>query len=208
METLTTLKQMLAGNSIFVPKNQTGYSWDTGFDFNQRPEQVNRFLSNIEEYHHIPQKSKYYLGHFQFKKEHNKLFIINGQDRLTTIIIFISALFYNLKQIKILNENEIELFEDTIKRKSKYRFNTVELDNQIFKDYIIDNIKKDKIGIESNSSKRFIKAFDFFTQNLKNKDRLTLIRMLENIVNAECTTYILSEETFELYPHDNIQLEN
>jgi uncharacterized protein with ParB-like and HNH nuclease domain len=53
---------------------------------------------------------------------------IDGQQRLTTIVIFMSALFKHLKSKKSLTEKEGEIFEDIIKRATTtYRFDTSKL---------------------------------------------------------------------------------
>jgi hypothetical protein len=57
--------------------------------------------------------------------------VIDGQQRLTTIIIFLSSLFPRLSQVKVMSETELEIFEDMIKRHSSYRFATVDFDNQL-----------------------------------------------------------------------------
>ncbi|MCL2511829.1 MAG: DUF262 domain-containing protein, partial [Bacteroidales bacterium] len=94
MEASTTIKRMLAGNEIFVPAYQRAYSWDTEFDKNKTPKQVNEFLSDLEEYNKSETKSKYYFGHFLFEeKSDTKFGVVDGQQRLTTIMIFLSALF-------------------------------------------------------------------------------------------------------------------
>ena len=40
MEASTTIKQMLAGNKIFVPTYQRAYSWDTELEKANSPKQV------------------------------------------------------------------------------------------------------------------------------------------------------------------------
>jgi uncharacterized protein with ParB-like and HNH nuclease domain len=83
---------------------------------------------------------KYYFGHFLFEEKDEKKFgIIDGQQRMTTIVIFLSALFSRLKQIRPLNETEQETFEDIIKRNSTYRFETVDYDDRFFKDAFTRN---------------------------------------------------------------------
>jgi uncharacterized protein with ParB-like and HNH nuclease domain len=107
MEASTTIKQMLAGNKIFVPTYQRAYSWDTELEKVNSPKQTNVFLSDLEDYNKSSTKSKYYFGHFLFEEKDEKTFgIIDGQQRMTTIVIFLSALFSRLKQIRTLNENE------------------------------------------------------------------------------------------------------
>jgi len=196
MEASTSIKQMLAGNRIFVPSYQRAYSWDTEFESSKTPKQVNTFLSDLEDYNRSATKSKYYFGHFLFEeKEVNKFGVIDGQQRLTTIVIFLSALFARIKQIRPLNETEQETFEDIIKRNSTYRFETVEYDKQLFKDYVIDQTKKDKNGLETASAKRIVNAFDFFTSQLENKDESYLLKMLNTVQNATCTTHLVKDES-------------
>ena len=111
MEASTTIKGMLANNKIFVPTYQRAYSWDTEFDKSKTPKQVNVFLSDLEDYNCSTTKSKYYFGHFLFEeKETSKFGVIDGQQRLTTIVIFLSALFSRIKQIRPLKETEQEAF--------------------------------------------------------------------------------------------------
>ena len=196
MEASTTIKQMLAGNRIFVPAYQRAYSWDTEFESSKAPKQVNTFLSDLEDYNRSSTKSKYYFGHFLFEeKSENKFGVIDGQQRLTTIVIFLSALFNHLKAIRQLSESEDETFEDIIKRKSTYRFATVDYDNQLFKDYVIDQIKKDKNGLETGSAKRIVNAFDFFSQKLADKDEAYLLKMLETVQSSSCTTHPVTDES-------------
>jgi len=196
MEASTSIKQMLAGNRISVPTYQRAYSWDTEFESSKTPKQVNTFLSDLEDYNRSTTKSKYYFGHFLFEeKEANKFGVIDGQQRLTTIVIFLSALFSRIKQIRQLNESETETFEDIIKRNSTYRFATVDYDNQLFKDYVIDQIKKDKNGLETESAKRIVNAYDFFTQKLSIIDESYLLKMLETVQSASCTTHPVTDES-------------
>ena len=100
-----------------------------------------------------------------------------------------------MKQIRTLKENELEAFEDTIKRNSTYRFETVDYDKQLFKDYVIDQIKKDKKGLETESAKRIVTAFDFFSSQLADKDEAYLLKMLDTIQNASCTTHPIKDES-------------
>lgn len=196
MKESTSIKQMLAGNRIFVPSYQRAYSWDTEFESSKTPKQVNTFLSDLEDYNRSTTKSKYYFGHFLFEeKGANKFGVIDGQQRLTTIVIFLSALFKKLESIRPLTEDEEVTKEDMIIRKSVHRFETVDYDKQLFKDYIIDQTKKDKNGLETTSAKRIINAFDFFASHLENKDETYLVKMLDTVQNATCTTHPVTDES-------------
>lgn len=187
---------MLAGNRIFVPTYQRAYSWDTELEKSNSPKQTNVFLSDLEDYNKSSTKSRYYFGHFLFEEKDKSIFgVIDGQQRMTTIVIFLSALFNRLKQIRPLKENEQETFEDIIKRNSTYRFETVDYDKQLFKDYVIDQIKKDKKGLETESAKRIVTAFDFFGSQLADKGETYLLKMLDTIQNSSCTTHPVKDES-------------
>lgn len=196
MESYTTIKQILAGRKIFVPTFQRAYSWETESETNNPPKQVNVFLTDLEDYNKSINRSAYYFGHFLFEEKQDKKFgVIDGQQRLTTIVIFVSAIFKRLKSIRSLAENEKEIFEDIIKRNSTYRFETVEYDKQFFKDYVIDQTKKDQNGLETVSAKRIMQAFSFFTNQLAIKEESYLLKMLHTIQNASCTTHQVKDES-------------
>lgn len=196
MEASTTIKQMLAGNRIYVPSYQRAYSWDTVFESDTLKNQTNTFLSDLEDYNKSATKSSYYFGHFLFEERDKTTFgVIDGQQRLTTIVIFLSALFNKLESIRPLTETEEIAKEDMIQRKSVHRFETVDYDRQLFKDYVIDQTKKDKNGLETQSSIRIVNAFDFFTQELSDKQESYLMKMLDSIQNASCTTHPVKDES-------------
>lgn len=188
MEPKTTIRRMLSGNFISVPKYQRAYSWD-------KEKQVKQFLIDLDDYINSNSATPYYFGHFLFEqKEHDSYNVIDGQQRLTTIEIFLSSVFKKLVSIRSLTDDEIEIKEDTIKRNSKYRFSTVEYDNSFFKDYVINQNKISKKNLETLSSFRISEAFDFFEKELKSKDENACINYIECIINSVCTTHIVNEE--------------
>ena len=196
MENSTTIKQMMAGNNIFVPTYQRAYSWDTEFEKSKSPKHTNVFLTDLEEYNRSTTKSPYYFGHFLFEEKDKTTFgIIDGQQRLTTIVIFLSVLFRKIELIRPLTETEEVLKEDVLLRKSTHRFETVEYDKQLFKDYIITRLKKDKNGLETQSARRIVDAHDFFENHLSGKDETYLLKMLDTIQKASCTTHPVMDES-------------
>lgn len=195
MEAATTIAKMIAGNKIFVPTYQRAYSWDTEPEKNNTPQQVNVFLSDLEEYNNSTTRSAYYLGHFLFEERSDNTYgVIDGQQRLTTVVIFLAVLFKRLESIRPLTENEKEAYEDMIRRNSTHRFETVEYDKQLFKDHVIDQTKKDKKNLETVSAKRIVSAFNYFTSQLANKDETYLLKMLQTIKNASCSTHKVKDE--------------
>ncbi len=196
MEPSKDLRQMLAGNKFFVPTYQRAYSWDTEHEKNNMPKQVNVFLSDLEEYNKSFTKSPYYFGHFLFEQNPDRRFgVIDGQQRLTTIIIFLSALFKKLESIRALSDAEKKLKEDMIIQNQTHRFETVDYDKQLFKDYVIHQSKKDKNGLETESAKRIVNAFDFFNSRFDNKDDSYILQMLKTIENASCSKHTVKDES-------------
>lgn len=200
METQLTIKKMIIeGNKMYVPSYQRAYSWETELENSKTPKQVNVFLSDLEDYNnsHKTNSTPYYFGHFLFEnKGENKVGIIDGQQRMTTIVIFVSSLFKRLKKIKEISENENILFEDLIKRgNSIYRFETVDYDNRFFKDYVIDQKDKNNKNLDTESKKRIAKAFDFFNGYLSDKDENYILKMLSSIENASCTKHNVANES-------------
>ena len=170
-----------------IPSYQRPYSWEYDECYQLYSDLIEAFKT----------KQDYFIGNLVIAKSSEnkaKLEVIDGQQRLTTIVIFLSALFKRLSSIRKLTETEQEIFEDIIKRNSTYRFETVDYDNQLFKDYVIDQTKKDKNGLETASAKRIVNAFDFFVSQLENKDEDYLLKMLDTVQNATCTTHLVKDE--------------
>ena len=66
--------------SIRIPAYQRAFSWES--------KQCSQFLEDL-----LEQKGKkYYLGQFLFEKDGSTLLIIDGQQRLTTTVLFLSAI--------------------------------------------------------------------------------------------------------------------
>ena len=188
MKASTTINKMMEGNKISVPTYQRAYSWDT--------EQVNTFLTDLEEYNRSKAETPYYFGHFLFEKKSVSNFgVIDGQQRLTTIVIFLSALFAKLKTIRKLTDDEEVSYENMVNRKSSYVFSTVDYDDQLLKDYVIDRLKLDKNGLETESARRIVKAYDYFTEKFEDKDESCLVKMLETVSQATCTTHPVKNES-------------
>jgi len=196
MQTPTTIREIFRKGTVYVPSYQRAYSWDTENVVPKPSRQVNTFLNDLEDFIKSNSKSAYYFGHFLFEQKDTTFFgIIDGQQRLTTIVIFISALFHQLMKIRPLTENEQQIYEDIIGKKPNYRFKTVDYDNQFFKDYVIDQSTKNKNNLKTLSAKRVVDAFDFFSSKLADKDEEYLLEMLDVLQKATCTTHYVEDES-------------
>jgi hypothetical protein len=195
MEASTTIRKMMAGNKIVVPAYQRAYSWDTPMEKSDRNTQTDVFLSDLEEYSRSNAKSSYYFGHFLFEEKNEIFNVIDGQQRLTTIVIFLSVLFGKLKLIRNLSNKEKVCYEDMLKRYEEIGFSTVDYDNQLFIDYVIEQTKNDHNGLETESSHRIVRAFDFFNKQLHDKLEDYLVKMLSIVTEATSTTHPVHDES-------------
>ena len=198
MESKTTIRRIFAGGyRISVPNYQRAYSWETPDGSSQKATHTDVFLKDLENHSKIKSEEKYYFGHFLFKKIDEYSFeVIDGQQRLTTIIIFLSALFEKIKSIRKLTDNEQRIYTDIVKGGDKnYSFSTVEYDNQFFIDYVIEHKEENKSGLETESAKRIVNAFDYFLKKLSDKDESYLTNILNIVINSLCTTHVLKNES-------------
>ncbi|MGI9257064.1 MAG: DUF262 domain-containing protein [Salinispira sp.] len=195
MEAATTIQEMLKGNPIIIPSYQRAYSWDTPVSGkNTQHTQTDVFLSDLEKHAGSKASTPYYFGHFLFEKtkdaDYKDIYhVIDGQQRLTTIVMFLSALFSRLQDFREFSQDEKFRFEDMIKREGKVYFSTVDYDDQFFKDYVIDQTRQDHTKFDTASARRISSAFDFFKQKLSKKTEEYLVEMLDIVSNAECTTH-------------------
>lgn len=195
MEALTNIENMLYGNEIFVPTYQRAYSWETDLKTNDSPKQVNVFLSDLMDYINSQSSSPYYFGHFLFENKGCRCYgIIDGQQRLTTITIFLAVLFKRLRTLREFSEEETFAYQSMIKLGSKYRFKTVDYDNQLFKDYVVNQVKTEHNGLETESQKRIVAAFDYFTRELGSMTEDYIIKLLDAVKESSCTTHVVENE--------------
>jgi hypothetical protein len=198
MESSTTIKGMTQGNQIFVPNYQRAYSWEVGKNPSEK-KQVETFLADLEDYLASKAASKntddfspYYFGHFLYEKTGDcEYAIIDGQQRLTTITIFVSALFSSIEENRELTDKEKILKECLIKHYGTYQFKTVDYDDQLFKDYVINKVKKDHGGIETTSSQRIVDAYDYLSKKISEMPMYKRESLLQTVANASCTTHVV-----------------
>lgn len=197
MEASTTIRKMMSGNKIVVPSYQRAYSWDTPIKNTDKNTQIDVFLSDLEEYRKSDSKSPYYFGHFLFEEKDQKFCVIDGQQRLTTIVIFLAALFNRLRSIRKLSEEEQFCEEDMVRRGGIRRFSTVDYDNQLFIDYVIEQtlIITDVKNLDTESARRIVRAFDFFKKQLSSQPEEYLTRMLSIISESTCSTHPVQNES-------------
>lgn len=195
MDASTNVKGMLYGNKIRVPNYQRAYSWDTPSD-DSNTKNIGVFLNDLENHVNSRVKTSYYFGHFLFAEKDDDVFdVIDGQQRLTTIVIFLSALFAKIESKRVLSDDEKGYYDNMVNRGENYAFSTVDYDDLFFKDYIIKQTRTNRNNLETDSAKRIADAFDYFIRKLAEKSNEYLDKMLQTIIKASCTTRLVKNES-------------
>lgn len=196
MKTLTTIQGLLSGNEITVPDYQRAYSWDTEWEKDKKPRQVNQFIEDLQDYRNSSAISPYYFGHFLFEHlSETEYGVIDGQQRLTTIIIFLATLFRKLSSNRALSLEEMEAYGHTLQADGIYRFTTVGYDKLIFRDYVIDRLHDNTTHLDTSSARRIVEACDFFEKSLEDSSEAELTQLLNIVLSASCTTHPVTNES-------------
>lgn len=165
----------LESSSIRIPAYQRAYSWEE--------KQCAQFLEDL-----LEQKGKqYYLGQFLFEKEENTLYIIDGQQRLSTTILLLSAIA-KIKEER--NENTTEIRETYLTD----IFRTIKDDHPIFKKVTRKHLISIDDDTETISQRRIIQAFSFFETKLKDQDNETINIVQKTLEQAIISTFFISNK--------------
>ena len=93
----SNIKRLFKTSECFIiPAYQRAYSWGHI--------QREQFIQDLRD-----ASDAYYLGHFLFEKEEGKdvMYLIDGQQRLTTVVIFFSCLKHELEKRRDLNDSKV-----------------------------------------------------------------------------------------------------
>ena len=196
MERETTISDLFyeRGIKFAIPAYQRAYSWECDSDRRQ----VEQFIIDIKEQN--PQK-EYFLGHFLFEKDKpdsKKYWVIDGQQRLTTVVIFISSMIRELEKREKSGEKLIDadgenveiwrISENYIKMGKEYKFSTVSYDNPFFENLVFDNNDKSNV-IDSASTRRISEAKNAFDKLFAEADTTNILSWKRIIDNAVITTF-------------------
>lgn len=166
---------------FFIPVYQRAYSWEEP--------QWKIFLEDLEEA--TKGENHYFFGNVLLEIiERDKSFdIIDGQQRLTTIIIFVRCLV-NVLDSKGYDKEQLEYIkQDYLENRKKPKLNALEYDRDYFYDVIIAN-SDNKHKPQTPSQKRISEAKKFFKKELNSKE----ITQLEEILKAMQKAQIIKLE--------------
>lgn len=205
MDNQTTIGRLFGEDMItfVIPSYQRAYSWRVGKD--GRVGQVDMYLNDIIDQ---PDESAYFLGHYLFEKaQGNRYELIDGQQRLTTTVIFMSCLVKELRKRGIItfeyNNTPYateQIYERYLQpRYGSQKFETVPEDASFFNSYVVKCSNDDSIATGRRSERRIREAVLFFSEKMSAQTEVeVLYRWFSVINNAEITTFLLKGETAKL----------
>jgi len=155
-----TIFSLFSSNvSFIIPDYQRAYSWEN--------DQYEQFFNDL--YEQSKGENNYFLGNFSVEKNKttSQLEIVDGQQRMTTIIIFIRS-FINVCSEKVKSENiEINLSElekNYIGFSGNSKLVPCKIDRDYFEALIINN---KNVQTKSQSQDKIRNAKNYFTRRLK-----------------------------------------
>lgn len=191
-----TIKELFGQRNIkfLIPEYQRAYAWEE--------KQFSQFIEDLREC-----DDNYYLGHFLFEQSGDTLYVIDGQQRLTTCIIFFSVLvntvrhrqkewgnYENADDINNLLKDITDSYLKDISH-NKQKFETVPYDNNFFVDIVIDY--KETVSKEELASKSKVAMYNartYFETELKKVSVQQILSWAETLENASITTFIVEDK--------------
>jgi uncharacterized protein with ParB-like and HNH nuclease domain len=178
-------------NRVFeIPTYQRSYSWEK--------EQIEQFIEDIDDCN-----DTFYLGHFLFESvdtNGSNLYVIDGQQRLTTCIILLSVIRHVLSIRKESGE-QVDLDIDDIEhyylkdtRKNTQKFCTVKNDNNFFLSEIIEYNENHKQESNTVSRKNIRKAKEMFLAEIVKKETNKIVKWALLLQNASITVHTVSDK--------------
>ena len=183
-----TIGGLFSGKTQFqIPVYQRAYAWDKS--------NWKTFLEDIQE--SSRHDNNYSYGSILLKtiEQDVKYDIIDGQQRITTLILFMRAMINTLR--KRAESDEIkELIEDITEgylvRKSKLRLMVVEYDRDCFNAVVVDN--RSSYTANSPSQIQLIEAIRYFEKELGVLSTTELQMICQTINHSDITRIELDGE--------------
>jgi len=184
----STVKDIFGGKRIFnVPTYQRAYSW-------KKEDNLKDFLSDIVNQGH---SSNYFLGSFLFHFNWNRhdfsvIDIVDGQQRLTTFVIFINIVINSLieKSSRLVSDETKRIF---VKDGDVFKLETSNEDKAFLHRIILDGGGVGEPEINTLSQRLLLEAKVFFTDELDGYDVTALENIYRTAVNADVLLYVVDK---------------
>ncbi|MBD1879038.1 DUF262 domain-containing protein [Coleofasciculus sp. FACHB-T130] len=175
------ISDLFESRRIFnIPKYQRAYAWET--------KQLQDFISDLD---NQALGKDYFFGTILLQIGDSEGYfkiidIVDGQQRLTTLTIFMRLL---LEQLEFLGDDVSILRETYVQYRNEYKLRVLEYDQQFFCKCILEDYDNAESLIGTPSQRRLLEAKNFFTKELQKRNLENLRELREKIENAKVLTY-------------------
>ncbi|MEH1891136.1 MAG: DUF262 domain-containing HNH endonuclease family protein [Nostoc sp.] len=176
-----SISDLFESRRIFnIPNYQRAYAWEK--------KQLHDFISDLD---NQSLGKDYFFGTILLQvsdsEGHFKIInIVDGQQRITTLTIFIRLL---LDRLESFGDDVSILRETYVKYRNEYKLRVLEYDQEFFRTCILEDSDNAKTVIETPSQRRLLEAKSFFIEELKKRTFENLRELREKIENAKVLTY-------------------
>lgn len=180
-----TIRELFDGSKIFnIPKYQRAYAWEK--------EHLKDFVDDIKN-----QKidKDYFFGTILFREKgivdsFDNIDIVDGQQRITTLIIFMKILLDQLKkrgyEIERLKDRYIQIYGEP-------KLRVLQDDNDFFRSYILQDNSFSNGNVRTPSQKRLLDAKNYLRQRLKKYTPEILQEFKNKIESTKVLTYSVED---------------
>jgi hypothetical protein len=213
----TTIRGLFSHDEVTfsIPPYQRAYAWETEKD----RKQVVQFLEDLKEH---PQNSgeqkRYFLGHFLFEREKpeaSEFLVIDGQQRLTTVVLFFHCLTRELvsRQLagdQLLKSDGTEVNLQAVRQTfvmaahGGRKLKTVGYDDPLFRSLLLPTPVTEKP--KTRSGERLQEAVELMTRWMRDeRSTQELIRWMELVETAVVTTFEVNskEQATQIFAFQN-----
>jgi hypothetical protein len=182
--------------AFHIPSYQRAYAW-------RADKQLAQFLADLEEQ---PSGKDYFLGHFLLERTHATkphYHVIDGQQRLTTIVLFFSSL---VRELRIREQSEAlrdadgdevapwRLSERYLLLNSRPKLRTVPDDQSYFEQAVLRQAAGAQPDLRRQAQRRLAEALATFTKRFQQTDTATLLRWMQTVEGARITKFEVADK--------------
>ena len=178
-----TIKNLFDGRTIFnIPKYQRAYTWEE--------KQIEEFADDLE---NQDAGKDYFLGTILFQDrgmsdDFEHIDIVDGQQRITTLIIFMKLLIDQLAAHE--DTTKMTMLRDTyIQQYGEYKLRVLTDDNEFFQSYILENNLVPNGATQTPSQRRLNNSKEFLLHRIKNYSSEILKELKDKIERTRVLTY-------------------
>ncbi len=180
-----TIKTLFDSSTIFnIPKYQRAYAWEE--------EQLDAFIEDME---NQDSDKDHFFGTILLQKqepegEFNIIDIVDGQQRITTIIIFMKLLLAQHENMG----NNVRRLRRTYIKDDVYKLRVLDIDNDFFESYILEDNGSGDNEVETPSQRRLLKAKEYLAEWIET--HLNRVKeFIDKIGNMKVLTYSVEDDS-------------